>query len=140
MLNNAIFSLEEIERIKEENEKAKKERLLLKKSIEEQNRKKAHTIANILKNVYNIVSVIILVAILILTIYCICVNNMPVEKVTLILLVVIGIEILGIIESFVPKYSRLKKWFFEKIDLFEERMYLVFKDKKEKELSELYKK
>lgn len=125
--------------ITEEKEKAKKDMQNIIKTDEENSRKKAKLIVTILKRCYLIFSFIILIAVLVGSVYVIYTKNLSVDKITSIIIIGFLIEVLGILDCFVPKYSKLKEYIFNKIDLLEEILYLHFMDKKKKEYPQLYK-
>lgn len=58
---------------------------------------------------------------------------MTAQEITFVLLIGVTFEIIGIIESFVPKYSKLRKWIFKKLDKLEEIIYLFLLDRKKEE-------
>lgn len=124
-------------KIIEENEEAKKEKVNMKESIEKKCKDKAKKIITNLKNTYIILNYTILFIVLIIIIYTM-VKNEWTTKITL--YVVIGgiIEILGIIDCFVPKFGKVKKFILGKIGNFEEPLYLHLVKKKKEEFPNLF--
>lgn len=124
---------EKIKQITKENEKAKEEKEELKKSIRDKCKIRARSIIKHIKRIYFVISAIILIAIVIGSMYVIWRNNMTAQEITFVLLIGVTFEIIGIIESFVPKYSKLRKWIFKKLDKLEEIIYLFLLDRKKEE-------
>ena len=100
---------------------------------------KAHLIGSCLKKVYIILSCMILLVILTGCIYVILVNDLSASEITLVIVVGLLIEIMGIIESFIPKYSKLKKWIFKVIEEKEESLYWLLLERKKKEFPKFFK-
>lgn len=125
--------------IKKENEKAKEENEEFVKNIKERCKDKAHLIGSCLKKVYIILSCMILLVILTGCIYVILVNDLSASEITLVIVVGLLIEIMGIIESFIPKYSKLKKWIFKVIEEKEESLYWLLLERKKKEFPKFFK-
>ena len=125
--------------IKKENEKAKEENEEFVKNIKERCKDKAHLIGSCLKKVYIILSCIILLVILTGCIYVVLVNDLSASEITLVIVVGLLIEIMGIIESFIPKYSKLKKWIFKVIEEKEENLYWLLLERKKKEFPKFFK-
>ncbi len=125
--------------IKKENEKVKEENEEFVKNIKERCKDKAHLIGSCLKKVYTILSCIILLVILAGCIYVILVNDLSVSEITLVIVVGLSIEIMGIIESFIPKYSKLKKWIFKVIEEKEENLYWLLLEREKKEFPKFFK-
>lgn len=124
-------------KIIEENEEAKKEKVNMKESIEKKCKDKAKKIITNLKNTYIILNYTILFIVLIIIIY-IMVKNEWTTKITLYLVIGGIIEILGIIDCFVPKFGKVKKFILGKISNFEEPLYLHLVKKKKEEFPNLF--
>lgn len=125
--------------IKKENEKVKEEKEEFVKNIKEKCKDRAHLIVSCLKKVYTVLSCIILLAILAGCIYVILVNDLSASEITLVIVLGLLIEIMGIIESFIPKHSKLKKWVFKVIEEKEENLYWILLERKKKEFPKFFK-
>lgn len=130
---------ERVKQITEENEKQKEGKEEFKNSIRNACRKKANLIITYLKRIYYILSIIALIGIIIGSIYVIYKNNMSAQQVTLVLLIGLAFDILGIIDCFIPKYSKFRKWIFKKLDKLEETIYLILLEKKKEEYKQFIK-
>ena len=137
--NELLIEKEKNKIIKRENEKAKEENEELKKTIKESCKNRAHLIGSCLKKVYTVLSCVLLLAILAGCIYVILANDLSASEITLVIVLGILIETMGIIESFIPKYSKLKKWFFKVIEEKEESLYWILLERKKKEFPKLFK-
>lgn len=137
--NELLIEKEKNKIIKRENEKVKEENEELKKTIKESCKNRAHLIGSCLKKVYTVLSCVLLLAILAGCIYVILANDLSVSEITLVIVLGILIETMGIIESFIPKYSKLKKWFFKVIEEKEESLYWILLERKKKEFPKLFK-
>ena len=137
--NELLIEKEKNKIIKRENEKVKEENEELKKTIKESCKNRAHLIGSCLKKVYTVLSCVLLLAILAGCIYVILANDLSASEITLVIVLGILIETMGIIESFIPKYSKLKKWFFKVIEEKEESLYWILLERKKKEFPKLFK-
>lgn len=137
--NELLIEKEKNKIIKRENEKVKEENEELKKTIKERCKNRAHLIGSCLKKVYTVLSCVLLLAILAGCIYVILANDLSASEITLVIVLGILIETLGIIESFIPKYSKLKKWFCKVIEEKEESLYWILLERKKKEFPKLFK-
>lgn len=124
-------------KIIEENEKAKKEKSDMKESIDKKCREKAKKIVTNLKKTYKILNYSILSIVLIIIIYIIIKNEWSTQN-TIYIVVAMLIEILGVIDCFVPKFGKIKNLILTKINDFEEPLYLHYKEKKKDEFPNLF--
>lgn len=133
-----LIEKEKIRKITEENEKARKEKDDARKLIEETCRVKVNRLIENTKKFYTLISFIISIALFII-ISVILIKNLLTPKITVFLIVSIVIEICGIIESFIPKYANIKRYFFKKLDSWKEPIYLYEIEKRKKEFPHLFK-
>ena len=130
---------EKLEQISKENEKEKAGKEEFKQYVRESCRKKASVIIKHLKRIYFIISILVFIAILIGSIYIVCKNNMSAQEITIVFVIGLTFDILGLIDNFVPKYSKFRKWVFKKLDNLEEVIYLFLLDKKKEEFKQFIK-
>lgn len=130
---------EEIKQILGENQKAQKEKEEIIHNIKENCKRKASSITKCLKMTYLISSGIILLAIFVGSIYVIYVNNMSIQGITIIAFIGLLLDVLGITATFVPKYSKIKKYVFNRIDRLQEKIYLSLIERKKKDFPQLFK-
>lgn len=124
---------EKLKKATEENEQTKKSKEEFKKSIKNTCRAKASSIIKYFKMIYFAISVIVLITILIGSIYIIWKNNMSAQQITGVIIIGFLFEFMGIVDCFIPKYSKLKKWAFKELDRLEEIIFLLLLDRKKKE-------
>lgn len=124
---------EKLKKATEENEQTKKSKEGFERSIRNKCRAKARSIIKYFKITYFVISVIVLIAILMGSIYIIWKNNMSAQQITGVIIIGFLFEFIGIVDCFIPKYSKLKKWIFKELDRLEEIIFLLLLDRKKKE-------